>query len=453
MKGLVSDAAPSSLTGWRRRCFWGDGQGVIERLACADPAYWSVWFDRAHADRRYAEPVSLLLGGLDWRCGAWHEIAPLLPAPHEAAPTTLLQGGLLFVAFEAFHCLEPSVPKARLDPGYNLDYEAAWGRFDALIALDHETGHAALWCRESVPEQNWQQWSGQAHGEDPPPPVAPEGATARRLIDPESFQTMAAAGIEAIARGDLFQVNLAHPIEVSGLGDGLPLFRFLRAANPAPYACYARLPGLDLVSCSPERLVSTHGGIARSRPIAGTRRRGRGEGEDDALRRELLLSAKERAEHIMLVDLIRNDLGRVCQAGSVGVEELMVTEQLASVWHIVSEVAGQLRPGVGPAQVTAAMFPGGTITGAPKVQCGKLIAQLEPYRRGPYTGSIGWVLGDGSLDLNILIRTLGLRNGTGWLHVGAGIVADSEPQHEDRETLNKAAGILHPLGIEVRTLR
>jgi anthranilate synthase component 1 len=224
------------------------------------------------------------------------------------------------------------------------------------------------------------------------------------------------------------------------------LYRRLRVANPAPFAGSAMLPGFALLSSSPERLLRIRGSAASTRPIAGTRPRGESQAHDAALRDELRLNEKEQAEHVMLVDLERNDLGRICRGGTVEVDEFMTIESYATVHHIVSNVRGELRGEVTPGQAIAAVFPGGTITGCPKVRCMELLGVLEGAPRDAYTGSMGYLGRDGSLDLNILIRTLAVRDGTIEFRTGAGIVADSRPEAELEETRAKARGLLRALG-------
>ncbi|WP_457395272.1 chorismate-binding protein, partial [Roseateles sp. P5_E1] len=214
---------------------------------------------------------------------------------------------------------------------------------------------------------------------------------------------------------------------------------------PAPFAGLFMAQGRAVVSSSPERLVSVHGDDVQTRPIAGTRPRFAG--DDDAARiRELVGHPKERAEHVMLIDLERNDLGRICTPGSVEVDELMTVESYAHVHHIVSNVRGRLREGVSPGQVIAATFPGGTITGCPKVRCMQIIAELEQTARGAYTGAFGWLNRDGDLDLNILIRTAEVSAGSAAFRTGAGIVVDSDPDKELDETRAKARGLMRALG-------
>lgn len=266
------------------------------------------------------------------------------------------------------------------------------------------------------------------------------------LMTQAQFEAMVCRAQEFIADGDIFQANLSQPFRARWSSSPWALYLALRQVNPSPFACFVSCPEVTVVSCSPERLVRVQEGVASARPIAGTRPRGITPEEDLVNMLELILSDKERAEHIMLVDLARNDLGRVCRFGSVEVDELMVLEDYSHVIHIVSNVHGRLRQGRDAVDVIRAMFPGGTITGCPKVRCMEVIHELEPMARGLYTGSLGWLGFDGSLDLNILIRTMVLHDQQLWFHVGAGIVADSQPDREYAETLAKAGALFRALG-------
>lgn len=252
---------------------------------------------------------------------------------------------------------------------------------------------------------------------------------------------------EYLRAGDVFQVNLSRGWRAGfdSRPDPVALYAALRAANPAPFAGLFSLPGGSVASSSPERLVSVRGRRIETRPIAGTRPRFAG--DDDAARiAELVGHPKERAEHVMLIDLERNDLGRVCAPGSVRVDELMTVESYAHVHHIVSNVSGELRDGVTAGQVIAAVFPGGTITGCPKVRCMQIIAELEGEGRGPYTGAMGYLDAGGDMDLNILIRTLWTDAHAVAFRAGAGIVVDSRADKELLETRAKARGLLRALG-------
>jgi anthranilate synthase component 1 len=256
-----------------------------------------------------------------------------------------------------------------------------------------------------------------------------------------------------VRAGDIYQANLSRYWDVRiEAGDGTSaaaaLYGRLREANPAPFAALAQYQDVAIVSSSPERLVRVAGREIDTRPIAGTFPRSRRPGDDRLEISALAAHPKERAEHIMLIDLERNDLGRVCEAGTVRVDELMSIESYTHVHHIVSNVRGTLRPEVTPIGALKAVFPGGTITGVPKFRCMQIIAELEGAGRGAYTGSLGYLTPDGRLDLNILIRTMTLQAGTVRLHAGAGIVADSDPARELEETRAKARGLLAALGAQ-----
>jgi len=265
--------------------------------------------------------------------------------------------------------------------------------------------------------------------------------------NPRVFEQAVARIHEYILDGDVFQVNLSRGWqgEFKQSVSSAVLYRSLRKNNPAPFAGMVRWKKQVLMSSSPERLVSISKREVQSRPIAGTRPRGADRDSDQALCHELLAHPKERAEHIMLIDLERNDLGRVCEAGTVEVNELMAIESYEHVHHIVSNVRGHLRHEVTPVDVIRAVFPGGTITGCPKVRCMEIIAELEQTGRSFYTGSFGYLGRDGSMDLNILIRSMLLDGKQVSFRTGAGIVADSKPENEVAETEDKALGLLNAL--------
>lgn len=251
-----------------------------------------------------------------------------------------------------------------------------------------------------------------------------------------------------IRAGDIYQANLSHrfsvelnptePVHVVGQH----LYHRLREVNPSPFSGLFLTEHLALVSSSPERLVRVAGNHVDTRPIAGTRPRGRTAVEDHEFMDTLRIDEKERAEHVMLVDLARNDLGRVCDYGSVHVDEFMTIEQYSHVAHLVSEVSGTLKPSCTTLDLIRSVFPGGTITGAPKIRCMEIIEELEPVRRGPYTGSLGYLSWTGDVDFNIIIRTMVVTQQRAYLQVGAGIVADSHPHREYQETLYKAQALI-----------
>lgn len=244
-----------------------------------------------------------------------------------------------------------------------------------------------------------------------------------------------------IAQGDVFQVNLSLRMSRAIRSRPEELYEWLRRVNPSPYMSFLRCPDFQLVSASPELLVKLDGERMSTRPIAGTRRRGRTPEEDAAMEAELLASGKERAEHVMLVDLERNDLGRVAEYGTVKVPELLTIERYSHVMHLVSQVEGRLARGKDAFDVLAAAFPGGTITGAPKIRTMEIIEELEPVRRGPYTGSLGWIDYAGNMEFNIIIRTMAVKDGICHIQAGAGIVIDSVPEREFYECMNKAKAL------------
>ena len=346
-------------------------------------------------------------------------------------------GHVVFLGYELLRNVESiDVPDAAgpLPAGFAIPVEAA-------IVLDHLTGALTIEGGTAA---------ARAIAEDLEQARALEGpglALAERIEedDPASFLAAVRRAKELIVAGDIFQANLSREWrarrghEVSAYD----LYRALRAANPAPFAALVHWGDAAIVSSSPERLLRSDGAILESRPIAGTRPR---TGEDGAMIADLIGSDKERAEHVMLVDLIRNDLGRVARYGSVEVDELMAIESYAHVHHIVSNVRADLAPGTTVGAALAAAFPGGTITGCPKVRCMEIIGELEGVGRGAYTGSLGYVRRDGAFDFNILIRTMEWEPGSARFRAGAGIVADSLPEFELAETRAKARGMLRALG-------
>ena len=265
--------------------------------------------------------------------------------------------------------------------------------------------------------------------------------------DPALFKKSVLRILDYLKAGDVFQVNISRAWQGHVAGaDPHTLYQRLCALNPSPFAGLLQFADWSLISSSPERLVSVRDGIVQTRPIAGTRPRLADDNEFDKIK-ELIGHPKERAEHVMLIDLERNDLSRICVPGSVHVDELMSIESYQHVHHIVSNVSGKLAENVSPGQVIAAVFPGGTITGCPKVRCMQIIAELEQTGRGPYTGAMGYLNRNGSMDLNILIRSVWLSEQYLQLRAGAGIVVDSEPEHELQETRAKAKGLLRALGV------
>ena len=247
---------------------------------------------------------------------------------------------------------------------------------------------------------------------------------------------------EFLAAGDIYQVNLSHRISVAGDWNPLALYRRLMERHPAAFAAYLPYEDHAILCASPERLVRLEGSRAETRPIKGTRRRQEDPEADDRSARDLPVAAKERAENVMIVDLARNDLGKVCVSGSVRADDLCRVETLPSVHHLVSTVSGRLRPECDRIDLVQALFPGGSMTGAPKIRAMEIIDELEGVERGIYSGSVGYFSFDSDLDLNIVIRTLILAGGSAHLQVGGAILAESDPEAEYQETLDKAGPIL-----------
>ncbi|HJQ79531.1 MAG TPA: anthranilate synthase component I [Lacipirellulaceae bacterium] len=253
--------------------------------------------------------------------------------------------------------------------------------------------------------------------------------------------------VEYIRAGDIFQVVISQRLAVQLAVDPFEVYRTLRVVNPSPFMFFLRTPHCTLVGSSPEIMVRVVDGKVTVRPLAGTRRRGRTDEEDQRLAEELLADPKERAEHVMLVDLGRNDVGRVARYGSVEVSDVMMIERYSHVMHITSNVTGQLTDGRDAFDALAACLPAGTVSGAPKVRAMQIIDEIEPHRRGPYAGAVGYIDFAGNMDTCIALRTIVIQNGTAYVQVGAGIVADSVPENEYEETLNKARGLLKAIEI------
>ena len=366
-----------------------------------------------------------------------------IESPHPDLP--FVGGWFLLLGYEAAGQVEPSL---RLPESPFRLPDALAVRCTAAAIYDRELKQLTL-----IVESDAQQLETMRRDLD----------ACRRLVEPETDTLIGPAreddpqryldGVERILEylraGDIFQANLSRSWKAPMLrGDAASLYARLRNSNPSPFAGIAQWQGSAVLSSSPERLLRIDDGIADTRPIAGTRPRGADAAEDQRLREHLVGNLKERAEHVMLIDLERNDLGRVCEPGSVGVSELMTIESYAHVHHIVSNVRGRLRKGIGPGAALEAVFPGGTITGCPKVRSMEIIAELEGIGRGPYTGAMGYLSRCGKLDTNILIRSFVVEDGWVSFRAGAGIVADSNAQAELAETRAKARGLLRALGAD-----
>lgn len=377
--------------------------------------------------------------GSRWRAAA-------LDAP-VAAPVPFHGGWFVFLGYELAREIEPAlagIPAGRQDP------VALAQRFPAAVVRDHAAGCVYLVCEGGSEDLLPLMELDLA---TPGAPESPDELPALRDFveePPGTHRERIARVLRYIRAGDTYQANLSRrwQAEFAASPSAASVYRRLRRSNPAPFAALIRLaPGRAIVSSSPERLVTVRNSLISTRPIAGTFPRSADSDEDRRLSAALTRHPKERAEHVMLVDLERNDLGRLCRPGSVQVDELLVVESYRHVHHLVSNVSGSLQDAVTPVDVIRAVFPGGTITGCPKLRTMQIIAELENRPRGAYTGSAGYINRDGSLDLNILIRTLVI-DGTRieWC-AGGGIVADSDPERELRETHAKARGMLAALGL------
>ncbi len=409
-------------------------------------------------DILFAFPGASLTLGEDWRLTGQAEpahsndflnafdrwwTAEARTTPVDTLP--FLGGWFVFLAYELARQIEPSLALP-VDSRFPL---ATAVRIPAAVIRDCHSGQFSAMAEDGCSglireiERDFDQVRrhGGAGGIASSASLAVPGV---EEDDPEEFLTAVLKAKEHIARGDVYQANISRQWRgrLTSSAEPWMVYSRLRRTNPAPFAGIAVLDGACLVSSSPERLVATRGGRVQTRPIAGTRPRTKPGATDESRRSELVANPKERAEHVMLIDLERNDLGRICTAGSIRVEDFMTVESYAHVHHIVSGVSGELRPGTRPGEVLRAMFPGGTITGCPKVRCMSIIRQLESRPRGPYTGSMGYVNLDGSCDFNILIRTIVINGASWWLSAGSGIVADSIPSRELAETRAKAKGML-----------
>lgn len=356
-----------------------------------------------------------------------------------ATPDTPFPGGFFgYFSYDLAGLIEDLPTRARRDIPLPL-LQLAW--VDIVATYDHQQARLTLssldpavdLARYETPIRNAQHPLRQEPltFTQPPQPLM-------RVAD---FRSRVQRAQAYIAAGDVYQVNLSCRFDAGLKGSSTELYRRLRQINPAPFACLLSFPDVDIISSSPERLVSLSQGLAQTRPIAGTRPRGFSPARDQQLGNELLCHPKERAEHIMLIDLERNDLGKVCRAGSVSVDELMVLERYSHVTHIVSNIRGQLRSDCGPFDLLRATFPGGTITGVPKKRCMEIIDELEPVGRGSYTGSAGYISVCGDMDLNILIRGFQRCGSHLSYQTGAGIVADSDPDQEWQECLHKGEAL------------
>ncbi len=433
---------------------------VLRRLAARYPERYPVLFDSAadgplsRTSILVAEPRAALWLDAQGKVGAegftprgadfltslenwWlSERGP----PLAMQPFPFVGGWAVFLSYEAAQEIEPLL---RLPPS-GLPWRAFALRVPSALLHDRASGKifAVAEAPAAAALDRIEADVRTVATATAPVEIAVESVTEE---DPAAYLARVVRAKEYVRAGDIYQANLSRPwrVELTTDPDIGALYNRLCKANPAPFAALAQWRGTTILSSSPERLVRINKGRIDTRPIAGTRPR---KGDDITEMRELAAHPKERAEHIMLIDLERNDLGRVSEPGTVKVDELMTIESYAHVHHIVSNVSGELRSDVTPIGALRAVFPGGTITGVPKFRCMQIIAELEGTGRGAYTGSLGFLGRDGSMDMNILIRTLSVRGRSVELRAGGGIVADSDPRRELEETRAKARGMLAAFG-------
>jgi anthranilate synthase component 1 len=440
----------SILAAYPETALWQDAQRVLHRSG-PGPALEPEW------------------GFLQALAHLWRADASARPASRAPGP---FQGGwFVYLGYELAAEIEPqlALPTASARGGVCAAPRAFALRTPAALVYDHIAGRA--WSVIESDREELQQRLDRALAaiaDEPEEPAAIEGADLGALQleeeDPQRFGSSVDAALEHIRAGDIYQANLSRRWRAAWAHASSPgaraaaslddaalrvasarLYERLRTQNPAPFAALAQFQGWRVLSSSPERLVRVAERHVETRPIAGTRPRSRVAAADPRELAALIAHPKERAEHIMLVDLERNDLGRICRAGSVRADELMVTESYAHVHHIVSNICGELNEGLGPVDVLRAVFPGGSITGCPKFRCMQIIAALEREARGAYTGALGYINRDGSMDFNILIRTITTDAQALEFRAGAGIVADSDWRLELQETRAKARGMIAAL--------
>ncbi len=371
---------------------------------------------------------------------------------------TFTGGAVGYFSYDLCHFIE-KLPKRAVDD-LNLP-ELYLGLYDAIVVFDHQENKTHI-VSTGFPELDEEKRLRQAQARineirnrvmlAPPPTatketVAVKGKKLKANFSHKGYLEAVKKAREYICAGDIFQVNLSQRLEVDINIAPYELFKRLRNINPAPFANFFSFGEVNIVGASPERFLKLRGNWVETRPIKGTKPRGKTPKEDKALAESLVKSVKDRAENIMIVDLERNDIGRVCRYGTVRVKELVILETYPTVFHLTSTVVGQLREGKNAIDLIKATFPGGSITGAPKVRAMEIIDELEPTCRSVYTGSLGYLSFSGDIDLNIVIRTFIVKNGRAYFQVGGAIVYDSEPEAEYIETLDKGRALIKALGL------
>ena len=460
---------------------WVDPEAAFLPHAARDASLWLDSSDPTHEAARYSfialDPykklsfkasnakagVAAVQSELDAHRALWGALPPAIDAqvpPFRGGAAGLFAYDLGLGLENAFAAKAPPIDESDA---------LAIGLYATVLAFDHRdrrcfiiaTGlpHDSAAARADAARQEISMWqqrlTGVPHQTLPPPPAAPALAAPPHSNFSKAAYCQAVADlVEHILDGDIFQANLAQCYDARlGADDtALAYYRRLRRAGPAPFSAFLQLGARALASASPERFLSVDKGRVETRPIKGTQKRGRDAAEDAAIAAALTASAKDRAENVMIVDLLRNDLAKNCRLGSIAVPQLCALESFANVHHLVSTVRGELAPHVPPLAALADCFPGGSITGAPKIRAMQLIGETEKTPRGASYGSIGYIGFDGRMDTSIIIRTAEIIGRDVSFHVGGGIVADSRPEAEYIETLNKARGLMAALGVDVDAL-
>jgi len=451
-----ADRLPAVIGTWREPAFLESGPGFGEAgrwsILAARPrlvweatdSRWSVRTDNGAAENGDGD----VLGVLDALLRRY-SLADPAEQPDSAVPP--FQGGMIgFFGYDLaplFERLPRRLPRDSRLPDIRM------ALYDTAVTVDVHSGKVELWAwdltgegREAAERRShaWRSALDRAIRSPAPQTARRRASRLGRLtcsFDRETYLATVRRVLEYIAAGDVFQVNVSQRFTAQGCPEPLDLYLKLRSKSPAPFAAFLRWDDLAVVSASPESFFQTKGSLLVTRPIKGTRPRGLTPADDARLAAELRDSAKDRAELTMIVDLERNDLGRVCRYGSVVVRDRLAVESFAQVHHLVATVEGTLRPHAGPIDVLRAVFPGGSITGAPKIRAMEIIDELEPTRRSLYTGSIGYFSRGGTSAFNIAIRTILVEGDRAGFQVGGGIVADSDPDEEYEETLAKGRGL------------